>query len=95
MDALSVVFESLMENYAVFIGVTVALVAFLKEALALEGNKVRFVSFLVGVILAGIFYVGEVFPVAGEYVQGLFFILTIGLVASGAYDFTLNIRNGG
>lgn len=95
MEGLSVVYETLMDNYAIFIGVTIALVAFIKEALALDGGKVRLMSFIIGVLLAAIFYAGEIFPVAGEYIQGFFFILTIGLVASGAYDFVKNVRNGG
>lgn len=95
MEALTVVYETLLDNYAIFIGITLALVAYIKEAFALEGGKVRFVSFAVGVLLAGIFYAGEVFPIIGDYVQGFFFILTIGLVASGVYDLAQNLRNGG
>lgn len=95
MEALNVVYDTLMENFLLYVGLTMALVAFIKELFGLEGNAVRVASFLVGVFISSVIYVAYLFPVAGEYIQGLFFVLAVGLFASGFFDLGVNIRNGG
>ena len=95
MEALNVVYEALMANFLLYVGLTMALVAFVKELFALEGNAVRVASFLVGILISGIIYAAYLFPVAGQYIEGSFFILAVGLFASGFFDLGVNIRNGG
>jgi len=92
--ALESVYQTLMDNFVVYLGVIAALVAFFKEAFHLEGNGVRIMSFCVGLVLAGVFYVGYLFPSLGQYVEGGFFVLGAGLIASGFYDLTLGVADG-
>ena len=89
---METIYNALMDNFILYVALTLALVAFVKEVFALEGNAVRVVSFVVGIFMAGLIYVGEV-TAWGEYVQAVFFILTIGLFASGFYDLGIEVRN--
>lgn len=95
MEALNVVYDALMENFLLYVGLTMALVAFIKELFSLEGNAVRIASFCVGVFISAVIYAAYLFPVAGQYIEGLFFILAVGLFASGFFDLGVDIRNGG
>jgi len=92
--ALESVYNVLMENFIMWLGVIAALVAFFKEMLGMEGNSVRLLSFVIGIVLAGVFYVSYLIPEIAPYVEGGFFILSAGLIASGFYDLAQNIRNG-
>ena len=95
MEALNVVYDALMENFLLYVGLTMSFVAFFKEIFSLEGNTVRLVSFFVGVFISGTIYLAYLFPGVGEYVQGFLFILGVGLFASGFFDLGVDIRNGG
>ena len=95
MELLTVTYESLMENMLLYVALTMALVAFFKELLALEGNKVRLASFIIGVLMSALVYVGQAFPVFSQYVEAVFFILATGLFASGFFDLGVSVRNGG
>ena len=86
---MNIIYDELMSNFVLYVALTLALVAFVKEMFSLEGNTVRLVSFFVGVFMAGMIYVAQV-TAWGEYVQAVFFILTIGLFASGFYDLGIN-----
>ena len=92
--ALESVYQTLMDNFVMYLGVIAALVAFFKEAFSLEGNKVRIMSFCIGLVVAGVFYAGYLFPVVGPYVEGLFFVIGAGLIASGFYDLTGQVAEG-
>lgn len=60
------------------------------KSLGLEGNRLRFVSMGVGILLAIVFQMGELFPVVSPYIQVIFFGLAAGLSASGVYSFVNN-----
>ena len=88
------VYQVLMDNFVLHLGIIASLVAFLKELFKLEGNAVRICSFLVGLFVAGIYYIGFLIPEIAGYIEGGFFILVSGLIASGFYDLAQNVRNG-
>lgn len=95
MEALNLVYDALMENFLLYVALTMALVGFVKELFQLEGNQVRIASFLVGIFMSGLVYLSYLFPTWGPYVEGGFFILAVGLFASGFFDLGVNVRNGG
>jgi len=94
MEALQVTYQTLLDGFLLYIGIILALVQFIKEAGSLQGNQIRWVSFGVGIVIAAVYFASSLFPAAAVYIQGVFFILTIGLVASGAYDLGVRARDG-
>ncbi len=94
MEALQVTYQTLLDGFLLYIGIILALVQFVKEAGNLQGAQVRWASFGIGIVIAGVYFASSIFPSAAIYIQGLFFILTIGLVASGAYDLGVRVRDG-
>ena len=88
---MTLLYDALMENFILYVGLTMALVAFVKELFSLEGNSVRWVSFVIGVFMSAMVYVGQAFPGAGEIVEAVFFILGVGLFASGFFDLGVNV----
>lgn len=92
MEVFSGVYQSLVDNFVVHIAIVMATVAFVKELFQLEGNSVRWVSFVTGIFISGVYYVGYLLPGVAQYVEGGLFILTMGLVASGFYDLAVSVR---
>lgn len=86
MEALAYVYEQLLDGWVLKLGMIMALVQFIKDLFGLEGKVNMAVSFGVGVVLAGVYYIGYLFPESAQFVEGAFFILTAGLVASGFYS---------
>lgn len=61
------------------------LVQFVKD-LGVKGNKLRLVSLGIGGGMAFIFKVRELWPAYAAYIDLSFFVLAVGLGASGAYS---------
>ena len=64
-------------------------VEFLKR-LGLAGNKLMLVSMGVGILFATVYKTSELYPVAGPYLEIIFFGIAAGLCASGIYSFITN-----
>jgi hypothetical protein len=62
-----------------------ALVQFVKD-LGMTGNKLRFVSLVIGFALAGVFKAREFYPTYALWIDYAFFSLAVGLGACGAYS---------
>lgn len=88
---LESIFLQLVATVVFLIPIVFGLVNFLKDALKLDGNAVRIMSFIVGVLFGGLAFLAYLFPDWGVYIAGSIFILSLGLVASGYYDY--NTRN--
>ncbi len=92
MELLTSVYDTLTSGMLVYLLLILAAVAFLKEMLKLEGSIVRWVSFGVGVFFGGLQVVKYFWPDSGAIVEAVFFILSIGLFASGFYDLGREIK---
>lgn len=72
-------------NPATLIFVVMALVQFIKD-LGLKGNVLRLVSLVIGGLIAGAFQARELLPAYAAYIDIGFFVVVVGLGASGAYS---------
>lgn len=94
MEALSQVYQTLIDNFVFYIAVLLGLTQFIKDVFALEGKVNMAVSFGVGVFVGGVYFVSYMFPQYSEVIQGVFFMITIGLVASGFYSIGTRLVDG-
>jgi hypothetical protein len=72
-------------NPATLIFVVMALVQFIKD-LGLKGNVLRIVSLAIGGGIAGIYQARALWPAYAVYIDIAFFVVAVGLGASGAYS---------
>src|SRR5512147_2571396 len=61
------------------------------KSIGVEGNKLRWISMILGIVLAMVFQMKDLFPESSPYIQLIFFGIAVGLAASGVYSF-LNKR---
>ena len=94
LDSISELFQTLGTAFLFAVPIVLALVQGIKQVFNLEGNANLLVSFLVGVFLSGLFGVAFLFPGVADYIALVFFVLSVGLVASGFYSFGTRIRDG-
>ena len=87
MEFIAEQYQLLVSMFLFAVPIILALVQFLKDALELEGKIVMWMSFLVGIVLSGLFAVAYLVPAAQIYITIVFFVLASGLVASGFYSF--------
>lgn len=73
-------------NPATLLVLIFGLVEFCKT-LGLEGRRLRLLSMALGVLLAGLYRLRELFPAHGAWIELGFFGLAAGLAASGLYDY--------
>jgi hypothetical protein len=81
------IFEQLVSMFIPFVALTFGLVEFVKKQLGLEGNQATWASFIIGVVIGGLFFAVHLFPGVAVYIAGFVFVIATGLVASGFYDF--------
>jgi len=93
-EGIESLFNELIQGFAFYIVVILALVQAIKEVFELEGKINIAISFAVGLLLGGLYLVQYFYPAQGDLVAGIFFVLTIGLVASGFYSIGTRIRDG-
>ncbi len=72
-------------NPATLIFVVMALVQFIKD-LGLKGNVLRLVSLAIGGGIAGVYQARTLMPAYAIYIDIGFFVIAVGLGASGAYS---------
>lgn len=72
-------------NPATLIFIVMALVQFVKD-LGLKGNVLRIVSLLIGGAIAILYQIRTIFPEWTAYIDVGFFVIAVGLGASGAYS---------
>ena len=80
---------SFVLNPATLLVLVFGVVEFVKS-LGLEGNKLRWISMGIGIVLAVVFQLTTLFPVVSPYVETLFYGLAVGLGACGIYSFLNN-----
>jgi len=78
--------EHFVLNPAALLVLIFGLVEYVK-GFGLQGNALRVLSLLIGVILATSFKLRELYPLASPWIEVAFFGLAAGLAASGVYDF--------
>ncbi len=76
---------------AVMLVLVFGIVEFIK-AFGVTGNKLRLIALFVGLIIATVYKLREIFPAAQVYIDLVFFTLASGLSASGLYDFLKKFR---
>lgn len=69
-----------------YIGVILGLVEMVKR-LGVSGNKLIFVSMVIGVVLSFVYYLQVLLPAISPWVQIGFLSVAYGLAACGLYDF--------
>jgi hypothetical protein len=82
-------FSNFVLNPITLLAIVFGVVEFIKS-LGVEGNKLRWFSLGVGVVLAIAFQVTTLFPTISPYMQAIFFGLAVGLAACGIFSFINN-----
>lgn len=79
-------FDHFIVNPAALMALIFGLVEFAKQ-LGASGDKLRWLSMLVGIILAVVYQLRQVYPQIATWIDIAFFGLAAGLAASGVFSF--------
>ena len=82
-------FGNFIVNPVTLMALVFGLIEFIKQ-LGIEGNKLRWISMGLGVLLAIVYQLRSVYPVAQLWIDIFFFGLAVGLAASGIFSFLNN-----
>jgi hypothetical protein len=83
--------EKFLVNPATLMVLIFGIVEFTKT-FGLKGNVLRIVSLLIGMVLALVFKLRDLFPAYAIFVDLFFFSTAAGLAACGIYDFARKFR---
>ena len=78
--------ENFVVTPAVMLVLIFGIVEFIKN-FGVQGNVLRIISLCIGVVIAVVFKLREIFPSAQVYIDISFFAISAGLAASGIYDY--------
>jgi uncharacterized membrane protein HdeD (DUF308 family) len=78
--------EQWVLNPVTLLAIVFGVVEFIKS-LGVEGNKLRWISLGVGILLAFLFKATELVPAYSPYIQTVFYGIAVGLAASGVFSF--------
>ena len=84
--------ENFVVTPAVMLVLIFGIVEFIKN-FGVQGNVLRIISLCIGVLIAVVFKLREIFPSAELYIDISFFALASGLSASGIYDYLKKFTN--
>src|SRR5512139_994754 len=73
-------------DYVFLVGIVLGLVEFVKS-LGVTGNKLRWISLAVGIVMGGMFQGRELFPITKPYIDAFIYTIPVGLTACGLYSF--------
>lgn len=82
-------FSNFVLNPVTLMACVFGIIEFIKS-LGVEGNKLRWISMVVGVVLAIVFQTTTLFPTISIYVETIFFGLAVGLASCGIFSFINN-----
>jgi ABC-type uncharacterized transport system permease subunit len=82
-------FENFIVNPVTLMALVFGLIEFIKQ-LGVEGNKLRWISMGIGILLAVVYQLRSLFLPAQVYIDIIFFGIAVGLAASGIFSFLNN-----
>ena len=82
-------FGDFIVNPVTLMALVFGLVEFIKQSGA-SGNKLRWLSMGIGILLAVVYQLRALLPIAQPYIDVIFFGIAVGLAASGIFSFLNN-----